>query len=211
MNIVRSKSMIVGMCAGVLLAVSAVASAESRASFHLSANLGISHFLSDVNGTRIISDSARADSTIRRMTTKESVQAPQVNINLHFSDWVVSAGYQGKRRYSMEMTYSDSPLIDRISATTKWASVTVERQFPLSTSWSFAASLGASRGVVESSGRLNGRTSSVRLVEWNPILGLGLSKKFQRVEGTAWYLRRFADDDADSMLTVSIRIPFGGT
>lgn len=196
----------VGILLSVLVSAS-VALADADDSFKISIDVGVTGFLNNLETNDVLSALGQ---DIAKYETKETIGAPHVGVNFHFTNkWLLGIDYQFTRREALDVYRTGTPLIDRISAKTFWCSVHAEREFKLSDRRSIFATLGAARSISKGSTKIQGQLASFRAVEIDPIAGIGFSSKFGSASWKVSYLRRFASDDITDLIAVSLRLAPG--
>ncbi len=181
--------------------------ADSDARLTMSLDVGYSGFLNNLETSDVLSALGQEIDTYE---TEETVVAPHIGVNIHFTDnWLLGIGYQSKRREVLEVYRTSTNLIDSISATTFWSSVHAERKFTLSDRISVLATVGAVRSISKGSTRIQGQSDSFKAVEVDPIAGIGLSSKLGTIGWKISYLRRFSSDDINDLISVSLRFKPG--
>ena len=194
---------------GFVLSISAVIFAvgtwaQSSNNVRLSVDLGWSIFLDDFQLLDAVETLEPAET--RQWSLSETVGSPQLGLNVHLAEnWVFGANYQYKKRGSLTIRRTASSLFDRISSTTSWSAVYVERQLMSNSRYAWHASAGATRAVTKVSARIDGVSRSNRMIEVDPMIGTGYSVKWKNWSMRLTAKRRFADDNATEYLALTFR------
>lgn len=174
---------------------------------YLSVDVGTSTFLSGSEFVDALDALGTADAV--QWSTEEATSSPHIGVNLHVGDnWVIGTKYQSKRRSVLEIRRELPPFIDRVTSSTTWFSIVAERTIVSNERHSLFAAAGASRAISKGSAQINGAASSIRITEVDPLIRTGYSYKWKRWETQLTVTKRFADDDSDEIVGLSLRHRF---
>lgn len=199
----------VSRLAGCVLAANAVffavgTWAQSSNSVRLSVDVGWSTFSGDSQFLDVVATLEPPE--VRQWSLRETLSTPHLGVNVHLGEsWAVGAKYQTRKQGTLEIRRNTSPLIDRINSTTGWLSIFVERELISNSRHAWFATAGATRAHTKLSARMDGVSTSKRIIEVDPMIGTGYTVKWENWSMRLAASRRFADDDATEFLALTFR------
>ena len=186
----------------MLFAVGTWAQASNNVRF--SVDVGWSTFSDDSQFLDVVGTLGPPE--VRQWSVSETVSTPHLGVNVHLGEnWVIGTNYQTRKQSTLEIRRNTTPLVDRINSTTGWSSVFVERQLISNTRYAWHATAGATRAVTKLSARMDGVSSSSRIIDVDPIIGTGYTVKWKNWSMRLTAMRRFADDNATEFLALTFR------
>lgn len=178
--------------------------AQSSNSVRFSVDVGWSTFSDDSQFLDVVGTLGPPE--VRQWYVREKSGTPHLGVNVHLGEnWVIGTKYQTRKQSTLEIRRNTTPLIDRINSTTGWSSVFVERQLISNSRYAWHASAGATRAVTKLSARMDGVSSSSRIIEVDPIIGTGYTVQWKNWSMRLTAMRRFADDNATEFLALTFR------
>ena len=178
--------------------------AQTGKNVRLSADVGWSTFSDDSQFLDVVGMLGPPE--VRQWYVREKLSTPHLGVNVHLGDnWVFGAKYQTAKQSTLEIRRNTTPLVDRITSTTEWSSVFVERQLMSNSRYAWHATAGATRAITKLSARIDGVSTSNRIIEVDPMIGTGFTVKWKNWSMRLTAKRRFADDDATEFLALTFR------